>query len=360
MTRWHVLVPLAAAALLAPPLAAQMPLQPTNPQFQEVVRLDQEGYPDSARALIAARLARLSPADSSYPEALYTAAIVARSGDETREDYVRITVDYPHSRWADKALLRLAQLDYGTGNLDAVEQRVARLFSDYPASPILATAALWGARAAFERQHLQLACTWLGKGLDLVGDDIELRNQLTFAKQRCVISPGLEVVPQVPESLRAKPPAGDTAHRDTTQHAAQPRDTTQRRDTTARGDTTHRLRADTTRRAPADAGAAHQPPPGKPIAPPATVPVRKPPAGAKPAAVADHWRVQVAAISDRTALDRLLKQLKNAGYKAYQLSGPRGLTRVQVGPYASRDDAAAQVAKLRKLVGGTPYVTPTP
>ena len=154
------------------------------------MRLDQEGYPDSARALIAARLARLSPADTSYPEALYTAAIVARSGDETREDYVRITVDYPHSHWADKALLRLAQLDYGAGNLDAVEQRVTRLFSDYPSSPVLATAALWGARAAFERQHMQLACTWLSTGLDLVGDDIELRNQLTFARQRCVVEPG--------------------------------------------------------------------------------------------------------------------------------------------------------------------------
>jgi len=345
---------LGAAAFFAAPLAAQMPLQPTNPQFQEVVRLDQEGYPDSARALIAARLAHLAPADTSYPEALYTAAIVAKSGDETREDYVRITVDYPHSRWADKALLRLAQLDYGTGNLDGVEQRVARLFSDYPASPILATAALWGARAAFERQHLQLACTWLAKGLDLAGDDIELRNQLTFAKQRCVISPGLEVVPQVPESLRAGPPARDTTRRDTTQHGAP------HRDTTVRADTTHHAAADTTRRPPPDTGGAHRPPPGKAISPPATAPVRKPPAPSKAATVADHWRVQVAAISDRAALDRLLQQLKNAGYRTYQLSGPRGLTRVQVGPYATRDAAAAQVARLRKLVGGAPYVTPTP
>ena len=149
------------------------------------------------------------------------------------------------------------------------------------------------------------------------------------------------MVPQVPESLRTGPPAGDTSKHPAT-------------------DTTHRPAADTTHRPAPDTTAPHAPPPGKPISPPSTPPVRRPPAAAKPAAVVDHWRVQVAAISDRVALDRLLKQLKNAGYTTFRLSGPRGLTRVQVGPYATRDDAAAQVARLRKLVGGTPYVTPTP
>ncbi len=354
---------LAALTLLAPGARAQLPLEPTNPQFQQVVRLAQEGYADSARTLIAARLARLAPADTSYPEALYTAAMVAKTGDETRQDYVRITVDYPHSHWADKALLRLAQLDYGAGNLDGVEQRVTRLFSDYPSSPILSTAALWGARAAFEKQHLQLACTWLAKGLALVGDDIELRNQLQFTKQRCVISPGLEVVPQVPESLRAKPPVGDTSRRDSTPRGGAGRDTGQHVVPAGQAGHPDSGSAGRGRAAAPDTGGSKPAPgnPAKPISPPSTPTVKPPPAaGRGKPVVADHWRVQVAAISDHAAIDRVLKQLHDAGYKTFQLSGPRGLTRIQVGPYATRADAEAQVARLRKVVGGSPYVTPTP
>jgi cell division septation protein DedD len=317
MTRRTWLAVALFTATMVSPAAAQMPLAPTSPQFQEVVRLDQEGKPDSARALIAAKLSAMAPTDSDYPEALYTAAIVAKTGDETRRDYIRITVEYPQSHWADKALLRLAQLDYGTGNLDGVEQKVTRLFTDYPISPILPSAALWGARAAFERQHIQQACTWLDKGLSMVGDNIELKNQLTFAKQRCTISPGVEVVPQVADSLRAKPPAPDT---------------------------TKRPAPDTAR----------------PISPPSTPPLKRPPSPKPAVAETGTWRVQVAAISNRAAIDRLVNQLKDAGYKTYQLSGPHGLTRIQVGPYATREQASAQIAKLKKLAGGTPYPVQMP
>ncbi len=67
------------------------------------------------------------------------------------------------SPWADKALLRLAQLDYGGGKYDGTIEKVRRFFADYPGSTVLPAAALWGARAAFDRDQMQQACDWLTK-----------------------------------------------------------------------------------------------------------------------------------------------------------------------------------------------------
>ena len=55
------------------PAAAQAPLPPTTPRFVEVTRLAQEGYGDSARAVIARILSQTRATDAAFPEALYTA-----------------------------------------------------------------------------------------------------------------------------------------------------------------------------------------------------------------------------------------------------------------------------------------------
>ena len=276
---------------------------PTTPQLEEVVRLAQEGYGDSARAVVARIKIRTPTTDPIFPEVLFTAATVAKTGDEMRANFTQIVLDYPISAWADKALLRLAQLDYGAGKYDGTIEKVTRFFTDYPGSSVLPSAALWGARAAFDRQQMQVACDWLTRGIAAVGEDVELRNQLVFSKQRCVLNPGAEMAPLVAESLRAKPtaPARDTGANKT-----------------------------------------------------ATAP--KPAAAAKPPA--SPWRIQVAAIADKDAIARVVRKIEQAGFTAYKVPGPRGLTKIQAGPFTTREQAKAALPKVKAAVGGSPIIIP--
>ena len=253
--------------------------------------------------------------DPSYPEALYTAGAVARTGDSMRTIFAKIAVEFSSSAWADKSLVRLAQLEYGYGNMDKVVADITRLFDDYPRSPVIATGALWGARAAFAQQKAPLGCGWLTKGIAAASDDLELKNQLQFAKQSCNIGAGVQYAPPVSESLRAPPPKADTA--------------------------------------------AHipvtPPPPGAAKPPAASAPVGKAPAGA-----ASPWRVQVAAISDNVVIARVVKKIEAAGFKAYTVPGPSGLTKIQAGPFATRAAAVAGLPKVKAAVGGSPIVVAAP
>lgn len=293
-------------AVVAPPVALQcvlllatMPARaqehalPSSPRFVEIVRLAQDGRADSARTTIGGILMALRPTDADYPEALYTAATIASTGEEARLLFSRVAVEYQRSAWADKALLRLAQLDYGTGDTAGTIDRIRRLMSDYPQSPVLSHAALWGSRAAFERQENGLACEWLERGIAAVGNDVELRNQMEFSRQRC-------------------------------------------------------------------AGNVSTPPP---MRTPETRPIERPPVTQTPpppapaAATAGPWRVQVAAISDPAAIRRVEGIIRRVGLTAYRVPGSGGLTKVQAGPFDTREAASARVAELTREVGGRPFVT---
>jgi hypothetical protein len=227
---------------------------------------------------------------------------VAKTLPDARLHYARIAVEYPESPWADKSILRLAQLDYGSGNSETAVMRVKRLFTDYPESAVIPTAALFGARAAFERRDGALACDWLTRGLQQVGSDLELKNQLEYARQRCT-----------PEELArlAALPKADSIKRPVVQ----------------------------TPPAPAPA----------PVTPSTTGKT-----------VASPWRVQAAAISDANAIRRVVQQIEQAGFTVYRVAGPNGLTKLQAGPFATRDAAAAAVAKVKAVVGGAPFVVKAP
>ena len=291
-----------AGPLSLSPLAAQAAAFPTSPEFQAVLRLAQDGRSDSARALMSTVLEQRDPTDPSYAEALYTAATIASSGDEARLLFSRVAVEYARSGWGDKALLRLAQLDYGAGDSEGTVNRISRLMTSYPQSPIFADAALWGARAAIERGDMPRACTWLDSGLDHVGDNVELKNQIEFTRRRCT------------DAARQTPAA-----------AANPTP----------------LR--TPERRPVETD-------------PAPVRASAPPPSAPPAA-ADVWRVQVAAVSDPAAIARLERAIRDLGLSPYTSLSPSGLTRVQAGPFATREAAEAAVPRLRDAAGGAPFVT---
>ena len=177
MKRFGLLVPV---IVLAAPLQAQR-----DPELVRAVRLAQEGSGDSARAITGRMLASVADTDPKYAEVLYTAAVVAANPRDRRLHLQRIAVEYTQSEWADDALLQLAQLDYAARDAAGTVRQIDRLLGDYPESSVRATAALWGARAAIDVRDRERACRWSELGLGAVGDDVELRNQLQFQRDRC-------------------------------------------------------------------------------------------------------------------------------------------------------------------------------
>lgn len=305
------LVMVAVGLAFAAPAGAQMPLGPSTKRFADIAQLAQEGYGDSARASIGRILTAMPRTDPAYPEALYTAGIVARTGDSMRSVFSRLVVNYATTPWADRALLRLIQIDYGLGKMELVTNETSRFFGDFPDSPFIPTAAKWGALAAFSQQKMQQGCDWLTRGIAKVGEDLELKNQLLFAKQNCNLGPGVQFAPKNEDSLRAPPPrpATDTA----------------------------------------------KPTPTPPAKAPAKAPMKTPVTN-----VASPWRVQVAAIRDKAVIQSMIKKIESAGFKAYTVAGPGGLTRVQAGPFATRAAALAAVSKVKAAAGGSPIVVPAP
>jgi hypothetical protein len=172
---------LVAFASVAAPLEAQR-----DPDLARAVRLAQEGSADSARAITGRMLASVRDTDPKYAEVLYAAAVVAASPRDRRLHLQRIAVEYTQSEWADDALLQLAQLDYAARDAAGTVRQIDRLLGDYPESPLKASAALWGARAAFDLRDRDRACRWSDLGLGSVGGDVELRNQLEFQRERCL------------------------------------------------------------------------------------------------------------------------------------------------------------------------------
>jgi len=258
----------------------------------DAIRIAREGMPDSARTLTAALLGTLPRTDALYPELLYTIAIIASNEADRRLYLRRIVVEHANSPWADNALLQMAQLDYAAGNTEGTQRQINQLLSDYPGSEVTAEAALWGARAAFDRNDPRLACAWVASGIAASGSDVEMRNRLNFLNLRC----------QDPDpDPRPVPPA------------------------------------------PAPA----------PTPPPTPAPAPRPAAG-------PSWHVQIAALSDRIAIDRAVATIREMGFEATVVPGPGALQKVRAGRWSTRALAQAEVARLRDRFGGAPFVVMDP
>lgn len=201
MTRPTFVVLLATLLVGTRSLAGQ-----SDPRLVTAVQLAQEGLGDSARAVVGRVLAGTPPSSPAYPEVLYAVAVVASSVADKRLYLQRVAVEYSQSDWADDALLQLAQVDYATGTPGNSVQHVRLLMRDYPGSALRARAALWGARAAFDTRDQPLACQWVAAGLVAVGDDVELRAQLEFQRERCRTTPApAQSAPSTPAPATAAP-----------------------------------------------------------------------------------------------------------------------------------------------------------
>ena len=287
------------AIVLAAALPHRRTAAQTDPRLVAAVRLAQDGLSDSARAVAGRILAALQPTDSLYPEALYTVGLLAATERNRRLELRRVVVEYAQSVWADDALLQLAQLDYVSGNPAATVLEIDQLLRDYPESPLTAVAAFWGARAASDRREADTACRMAERGLAAVLNDVELRNQLEFQKQRC-------------QGLAAMV-AADSAR-------------------IAAADSVAKAKAESLARATKGAG-------------------RRAPASG--------FYVQVSAVATQAAADTEIARVKRAGYSSVVLR-ERGYLKIRAGRFATRGEAEAALAQLRARLGGQPFIVRIP
>ena len=194
-------------------LAAEVLPAQQDSLMRDAVRLVTEGRGDSARTLVRRRLAVTSPADTLFPEALFTAGVVAADPDSAMRYFRRTSVEYAQSGWADRALLRIAQLSFAAGDVGGTYSSAQRVLTDYPFSRVRAQAAYWAGRAQIDLGNLPLACRYLTQAADSAADDVEISNRARFYVQRCAALP----VANTP----AVPPV-DTARRDSASAARPP------------------------------------------------------------------------------------------------------------------------------------------
>lgn len=294
-------------SLLALAFAPASSVAQNDPRLAAAVRLSQDGLSDSARAVAGRILAATQPTDSLYPEALYAMGLLSATEQDRRLYLRRVVVDHTQSVWADDALLQLAQLDYASGSPDAAVRLIEQLLRDYPGSPLTAQAAFWGARAAGDRRDAEMACRLADAGLAVVGDDVELRNQLDFQKLRC-------------RGLSAN--LADSARR-------------------ASADSIARARTDSIATARADSIARAKPP---------ARPTARPSAG---------FYVQVSAVRTAAAASTEAARVKRAGYTPVTFR-EGGLLKIRAGAFPTQARAAAAAADLAQKLGGRPFVVRVP
>ncbi|HEY7481701.1 MAG TPA: SPOR domain-containing protein [Gemmatimonadales bacterium] len=294
----------------------------SDPRLLAAVRAAQDGQGDSARSTVERLLAATSPTDSLYPEILYTQAMIASTAADMRRQLQRVVVEYPTSSWVDDALLRLVQMDYATRSFEDAARNLERLRLDYPATPLLAQAAYWGGRTYFELKDTTRACRWLADGLGRTDVDLELQRQLGFLYQRCGVSVA----------------AGDTSRADSAGKTADSaaRSPASRLDSAAaaRSTTTDSLaRTDSAARRVADSL------PRRPASP----------------APKTRFRVQIAAVATPGAADDAAGKAEELGFRAI-IVRERGFYKVRAGEFATRQEAQAAAIKLKRGLGGSPFV----
>jgi len=281
-----------------------------DPAIKAAVQLAAEGRGDSARKIVAAELAKTSKGSAAYVEALFWSGRLASSGDSAENDLRHVAIDYSNSPWADDALLQLAQLAMAAGNPTSALELAERLRGDYPGSTLRSRAALWGGRAAFDLGDPVAACGLLDSARTEGADDVEFQNQVAFYRSRCTAA---------------------VLHPRAAADSAAPADTSRRQ-------------------AAAPAPAQAKPP----------VTADSTATAAAPPARAPQFEVQVAATRSRSQAQSIAHRVERSGESARIVTGTDGYFRVRAGPYVSRKEADAAVARLQRLLHGHPIVVSAP
>ena len=272
----------------------------TDTVFQRAQRMVAEGQGDAGRALVDAELRAAQPGSPRYVESLFWRAALAPTAAAAERDYKRLIIEYPLSRWAGDALLRLAQLEMARGDRTRALAHLERLWLEHPTSATRPRTAYWMARVLFEQGDARRACTRLAHAeRNTPAENVELRNQIAYYAQRCV---GVDTAAVA--AVDSTPP--DSAARNTASSSG----------AVASSDTATTVSA-------------------------------------------GRYTVQVAAYSSRAEAERLQKRLRARGFEA-RVVGSAKPYRVRVGRYATRAEALEAMRRMKQanVVGFVTEVEP--
>lgn len=307
-----------------------------DPRLVAIVRQSQEGAGDSARAALARLLASTPAGDPLHAEILFVTAVTAPTAQEMQRSLQRITVEHALSTWADDALLKLAQLEYASGNLPGSARSLERIRTDYPSSPLVPLAAFWAARTYFDMRQQRSACEWVRHGLGRAGAGSDVRGQLQFFAQRCPTITAAEAAAPPPAPVATARPPVDTialavqaAARDSAARDSAVRDSGLRVAPAVR---------DTTPPARDSSVAAVRPPVQAP--PPSASPAPARPSGPR------MLRIQVVAAGTQAMADDAVRRLRALNVES-RIVAEGGLLKVRAGAYATRAQAQAALPRIR-------------
>lgn len=247
------------------------------------------------------------------------AARVTTNADSAEDHYLTVAVNYPTSRVAPDALVRLAQARHARGDVQQAVDYLQRVLADYPSTDQRALAAVWLTRL----QTGTMSGTNAGaRNCDLLrsveaGNNVEIIELLKAERTR-VCSPS-NIAASTPAPARPKP--ADTAR---VISAAPPKTSPA---------VSRPVATDTARKAPAKTTIA------------APIPT---PAAAAPSSPTARVAVQVGAFRELAGARAVLQQLQRDGYPDARLVRVLGntLIRVRVGRFASGSAAAPLLARL--------------
>lgn len=281
---------------------AQPSATPPDATVQRLQRLADAGDGRALRRMSDSLLAALPSLDPRYGEALYWRATVRGTRDSTRQDLLKLIVDFPVSSRVEDALARLADDELRAGDRVAARRHLERLVRDHLVTDRGAKAAQQFAQMLFDDGATAAGCVVLDSARAHVSaGNVELVNQIAYTGRRC----------------------GELSDR----AAPQP---------------------DTARVAVLDSSALRTPEraSARASARPSAKTPGKTPTTPRPGSTANQrWSVQVAAYAGRGDALRLEARLKARGYDA-RIAGEKPY-RVRIGRFVSRDSAVAIATKLK-------------
>ena len=179
-------------------------------------------------------------------------------------------------------------------------------------------AAYWAGRTYFDANNPSAACRWLADGMAQARNDVEVQNQLGYPL------PAL----RPPGRTRRGPADGD-------------------RDSTRPGHVHPGRLAAGSAATPEPPRAARRHPHRRP----------RPPASAPPARTV--YRVQIAAVASRKSAEDAARKARPLGLSVVTVQD-KGLYKVRVGEYRTREAAQNAAASLKARLGGSPFVVAEP
>lgn len=242
-----------------------------------------------ARTVLDSLVAASPSGSNDLAEALFWRATLAERLSDAERDWKRLVIDVPLAPRASDALLRLGELEMLRGHPAEARTYFARVVREFPAPSTRARSHLWIAKSYAAQRDMPRACVSLAEATAIGMPDGELRLQAEEMGRQCAT---------IDRKLIEK----------------------------AMTDTV----------APAKAAAA-KPAGGKPAA---AVRGADVPKGAR-------FSVQVAAFDTRGEGDELVQRLTARGIEA-RVDGSEKPFRVRVGYFATRTEANAELAKLKK------------